>query len=105
MHENSDTWGPRLVNVSLAGAVSDYLQRLQELGAVEGPNGQVGLAPALEPVLEGLHHLLAGGEVEVHVTRRGHAVLVQELHQRVEDATREVNHLQQQAGCSLFTTV
>ncbi|WP_338872305.1 hypothetical protein [Myxococcus stipitatus] len=57
MHENSDTWGPRLVSVSLAGAVSDYLQRLQE------------------------------------------------LHQRVEDATREVNHLQQQAGCSLFTTV
>ncbi|WP_241757834.1 hypothetical protein [Myxococcus landrumensis] len=105
MQENNNSWGPRLVALPLASAVSDYLQRIQELGAVEGPHGHVGLTPALEPVLEALHHLLAGGEVEVRITRRGHTPLVQELRQRVDDATRQVNQLQQQAGCSLFTTV
>ncbi|NTX37423.1 hypothetical protein HUA78_23495 [Myxococcus sp. CA033] len=72
---------------------------------MEGPGGAVGLNPALEPVMEALHHLLAGGEVEVRVTRRGHSRLVQELRQRVEDATREVNEFQRVAGCTLSTTV
>ncbi|MCP3166141.1 MULTISPECIES: hypothetical protein [Myxococcus] len=105
MSSDNDTWGPRLVSVPLVGAVSDYLQRIQDLGAVEGPGGAVGLNPALEPVMEALHHLLAGGEVEVRVTRRGHPRLVQELRQRVDDATREVNELQRVAGCTLSTTV
>ncbi|MCK8499976.1 hypothetical protein VZQ01_18815 [Myxococcus faecalis] len=105
MQADHDTWAPRRVDVPLASAVNDYLLRIQQLGAVEGPGGAVGLNPALEPVLEALHHLLAGGEVEVRVTRRGHASLVHELRQRVEDATREVNLLQQVAGSSLTTTV
>ncbi|MCE9668610.1 hypothetical protein LY474_12375 [Myxococcus stipitatus] len=96
---------PHLVDVPLARAVEGYLRRLQELGAVEGPGGAVGLNPALAPVLEALHHLLAGGEVEVRVTRRGLPAVVQELGARVEEATREVNQLQALATFTLTTTV
>ncbi|MCP3099306.1 hypothetical protein LZ198_10525 [Myxococcus sp. K15C18031901] len=103
--QEQDSRPPHLVEVPLASAVDGYLRRLQELGAVEGADGEVGLHPALAPVLEALHHLLAGGEVAVHVTRPGVPAIVEELRGRVDEATREVNQLQSLASFTLTTTV
>src|SRR5687767_5785406 len=49
----------RAVNAILSSAMEGYLQRAQELGAVEGTGGSLSLNPALKPVLQALHHVLA----------------------------------------------
>ncbi|AEI63503.1 hypothetical protein [Corallococcus macrosporus] len=80
-------------DVPRARALADYLARGRELGAVEGPLGARVLNPALRPVLEALHHVLAGGEVSVHILQRGNADLVDELNLRAERATEEASTL------------
>lgn len=81
-----------------------YLARCHELGAVEGPLGARTLNPALRPVLEALHHLLAGGEVSVQLLQRGNADLVNELNLRAERVTEESSP-QGPAGDTLSATV
>ncbi|WP_426756248.1 hypothetical protein [Myxococcus sp. Y35] len=72
---------------------------------MEGPLGARVLNPALQPVLEALHHVLAGGEVAVHVLRRGNADIVHELNLRAERVTVESAHLDTEAGDTLSATV
>jgi hypothetical protein len=94
----------RAVTATLASGLEGYLQRAQELGAVEGTGGALSLSPALRPVLQALHHVLAGGEVDVRILRPGNMDLVSELDQRAEDATQEANALTE-AGFALTATV
>lgn len=84
--------------------MSDYLARCNELGAMEGPLGARALNPALRPVLEALHHVLAGGEVSVQLLQRGNADIVNELNLRAERATEESSSLGT-AGDILSATV
>ena len=102
---NGTTNTPRIVNVTLASSLGAYLLRTQELGAVEGPEGSLALHPALQPVLEALHHVLAGGEIAVHVLRSGNPDIVAELDRRAAYATREANILNKVSGSALTTTV
>ncbi|MDY7226427.1 hypothetical protein [Hyalangium rubrum] len=85
---------PRREEPSLAPSLAEYLKRLKELGAVEGTQGAVELNPTLLPVLEALHHVLAGGEVEVRVVRDGQQDLFQEL------SVRALQGLQETTGFS-----
>ncbi len=85
-------------------ALTAYLARCHELGAVEGPLGARALNPALRPILEALHHVLAGGEVAVQLLQRGNADLVNELNLRAERATEEATRLGT-AGDLLSATV
>ncbi|MFP2960226.1 hypothetical protein ACLEPN_20970 [Myxococcus sp. 1LA] len=62
------------------------------------------LNPALRPVLEALHHVLAGGEVSVHILQRGNADIVNELNLRAERATEESSTFDA-AGDTLSATV
>ncbi|NVI98752.1 hypothetical protein HV824_11555 [Myxococcus sp. AM009] len=71
---------------------------------MEGPLGARALNPALRPILEALHHLLAGGEVSVQLLQRGNADLVNELNLRAERATEESSSLGT-AGDLLSATV
>lgn len=101
----NDINGPRVVNVALASSLGNYLLRTQELGAVEGPEGSLSLHPALQPVLQAIHHVLAGGEVEVRVVRGGNPDIVDELNRRATRATQEANLINKAAGRSLTATV
>ncbi|WNZ62437.1 hypothetical protein QEG98_00860 [Myxococcus sp. MxC21-1] len=85
-------------------ALTAYLARCNELGAVEGPLGARTLNPALRPVVEALHHVLAGGEVSVQLLQRGNADIVNELNLRAERATEESSSLGT-AGDILSATV
>ncbi|WAM26658.1 hypothetical protein [Myxococcus sp. NMCA1] len=85
-------------------ALTAYLARCNELGAMEGPLGARTLSPALRPVLEALHHVLAGGEVSVQLVQRGNADIVNELNLRAERATEESSSLGT-AGDILSATV
>lgn len=91
--------------LSFSSALGEYLKRVQDLGAVEGQHGALELNPTLRPVLEALHHVLSGGEVEVRVVRGGHPDIFQELQERAAKATEETNALAQPAGTILLTAV
>lgn len=94
-----------VVQLALSSALEAYLQRVRELGAVEGQNGAVELSPTLQPIVEAMHHVLAGGEVEVHVVRGGQPDLFEELRQRAARAIAETNALNQPAGPLVVTAV
>lgn len=94
-----------IVQLLLSSALGEYLERVRELGAMEGPEGAVELSPTLRPVIEAMHHVLAGGEVEVHIVRGGQKDIFQELQQRAVRATTETNTLNQEQGKVVVTAV
>ena len=96
---------PSLMPLAFSSAFGEYLKRVQDLGAVEGQHGAVELNPTLQPVLEALHHVLSGGEVEVRVVREGLSDIFLELQQRAAKATEETNALNQPAGTYVVTAV
>lgn len=100
-----DVKGPRVVNLTLASSIGDYILRAQELGVVEGTSGAMELHPSLKPILEALHHVLAGGEVEVKVVHRGNPDIVNELNRRAEQGIQEANAINAAAGFYLTAMV
>ena len=102
---NKGSEDPSIIQLSLSAALGQYLERVRELGAVEGLRGSVQINPTLVPVLEAMHHVLAGGEVEVRIVRGGQQEIVQELQQRAVQATQETNALNQQPGGVVVTAV
>jgi hypothetical protein len=103
MSQDSDS--QRIIHLAFAAALGEYLERVRDLGAVEGRHGSVELNPTLRPVVDALHHVLAGGEVEVRVLREGQADIVRDLQQRVALATSETNALNQQSEPPVVTAV
>jgi hypothetical protein len=95
----------RIIPLSCAAALGEYLERVRELGAMEGQIGFVEISPTLQPVLEAMHHVLSGGEVEVRVVRDGQPDLFRELQQRAALATAASNVLHPPSGTVLFTAV
>lgn len=87
-----------VVQLSFASSMVEYLRRVQELGAFEGVGSTVELSPRLRPVLEALHHVLAGGEVSVSIAQSGQSVVFQDLHDRMERALQETRQLQTQSA-------
>jgi hypothetical protein len=94
-----------LVQLTFASALGEYLKRVQDLGAVEGHHGAIELNPTLQPVLEALHHVLAGGEVEVRVVRGGQRDIFMDLQQRAARATEETHAFNQPADTLIVTAV
>ncbi len=101
----NDIKGPRVVGLNVASSLSEYLMRIQELGAVEGPDGALSISPEVMPVLEALHQVLAGGTIEVNVVHRGNPDIFHELNRRVEHVGREANAINKAAGFYLTATV
>lgn len=101
----NDVRGPRITPLPLASGLTDYLMRVQELGAVEGSDGGVALHPDLKPILEAMHHVLAGGEVQLNVVHRGNPDIVNELNRRVQQATDEANAINKAVGFYLTASV
>lgn len=95
---STDSREPRVVQLPVSSALAEYLQRMHALGAIQGTVGALKLNPTIAPVLKALHHVLAGGAVEVHITRSGQSVLVKELEERAARTIRESNVLSQQPG-------
>jgi hypothetical protein len=101
----NDIRGPRVVGLNVASSLSEYLMRIQELGAVEGPDGALVISPEVMPILEAVHQVLAGGTVEVKVVHRGNPDIFNELNRRVEQVGREANTINRAAGFYLTATL
>jgi hypothetical protein len=95
---STESQDPHVVQLPVSSALAEYLQRMQTLGAVQGTAGALELNPTLAPVLAALHHVLAGGEVEIRISRGGQSTLVQELQMHAERSISETNALIQQAS-------
>ncbi|HYH95156.1 hypothetical protein [Hyalangium sp.] len=95
----------RVVQLSFASSLEEYLERVRALGAVEGHNGDVQISPTLQPVLEAMHHVLAGGEVQVNIVRGGQPDIFRELQHRAAQATHETNALNQSSGNTVVTAI
>jgi hypothetical protein len=96
---------PRLATLPMASSLLEYLMRVQQLGAMEGGEGGYSLQPQLRPLVEAIHHVLAGGEAEVKVTHRGNPDIVNELNRRAEQATVDANEMNKKAGFYVSLTV
>ena len=101
----NDIKGPRIAGLNVASSLSEYLMRIQELGAVEGPEGALEISPEVMPVLQAIHQVLSGGTVEVKVVHRGNPDIFNELNRRVEQVGREANAINKAAGFYLTATL
>ncbi|PTL84988.1 hypothetical protein [Vitiosangium sp. GDMCC 1.1324] len=101
----NDIRGPRVVGLTVASSLGEYLMRIQELGAVEGPDGELRISPEVMPILEAIHQVLAGGTVEVNVTHRGNPDIFNELNRRVQQVGKEANSINKAAGFYLTATL
>lgn len=95
---SAEAEGPRVVHLAVSSALAEYLHRIQMLGAVQGSRGGLELNPTLIPVLKALHHVLAGGDVEVRITRAGQSALVKDLQERAARTLEETNVLNDEGG-------
>lgn len=97
--------GPRVVGLNVASSLSEYIMRIQELGAVEGADGALVISPEVMPVIHALHQVLSGGTVEINVTHRGNPDIYNELNRRVEQVGQEANAINKAAGFYLTATI
>lgn len=97
--------GPRVIAANLAVAAHEYLMRLQDLGAIQDSNGDLVLAPEVQPVLEALHTVLAGGQVTCNIVSRGNPDIINELNRRLDQANRDANAINKAAGFYLTATI
>ena len=95
---NQSVDGPRLVGYNLASQSLAYMMRLLDVGMVEGPLGDAKLNPRLMPLLEGIHHVLAGGSVEVKVVTPGSPDVYNDLMRRQAAAGVEANEINAKSG-------
>jgi hypothetical protein len=79
-----------------------YQMRLLQLGALEGRLGNIAINPDLQPVLEALHQVLAGGTVEIKIAQAGNLDVVTELNRRLERATIEANAINKNSEYTLL---
>jgi hypothetical protein len=92
---------PQLVKRETVASADSYMIRLLQLGAIEGALGEMDINPLLKPVIEAMHHVLTGGEVEIKVLTPGNALMVQELNHRLEQTTHDLNLINQRVGYSV----
>lgn len=93
-----DPNGPRAGQMILARKLIAYIERCNELGLSLDGEGQFLISEDLRPVMLALHHVLAGGTVEVTVTDKGNPDIVNELGRRVREGLAEATELNRLAG-------
>jgi hypothetical protein len=88
----------QLVTRTTVASAEGYMIRLLQLGVMEGALGEMEISPLLKPLLEAMHHVLAGGEVEIKLHATGNVLLVQELERRLEEVVHDFNVVNQHSN-------
>jgi hypothetical protein len=79
------------MGVNLSTSSDELLHRIWELGALEGPVGDQVVSHEVQPAVDMLLHILAGGEVNHQVIRKGAEDTVAELKALLEKVMAEIN--------------
>src|SRR5262245_4892467 len=86
-----------VLSVNLTSSTYAYFRKLIA-AAVEGPRGKLGINPHLDPLIEAIHHALAGGEVSVTINKPGLPTKVREFGGLQETAIKQTNALLTEIG-------
>jgi hypothetical protein len=90
--------GPRLIGYNIAYSMYEYLEKLIDLGMIEGPLGHMDLSAKIKPLVEAMHHVLAGGTVNVQVATPGNPQVVAKLTQMLKEARDDGNAINKAVG-------
>jgi hypothetical protein len=90
--------GPRLIGYNIAHSLYYYLEKMIGLGLLEGPLGHMDLNAKVKPIVEALHHVLAGGTVSIQVTTPGNPQVVNDLNQKLKEARDDGNTINKAVG-------
>jgi hypothetical protein len=93
---------PKLVECKVASGTYAYLIRILQLGALEGALGETDINLSLKPLIKAMHHVFAGGEIEIKIIQEGNLGIVKELDNRLEQGRGEANTLNKKAGYRLL---
>ena len=77
-----------------------YFKRLIELGVFEGIPKEMTLSAECRPLIEALHHVLAGGKVSVTIDTEGAATVFKDLQDKLGKAIADANAANNDAGFS-----
>jgi hypothetical protein len=80
-----------LVDYRITEGFRDYLYRTIDLGIMEGRLGEMEFTSEVIPLIEALHHVLAGGAAKVEIAQPGEASLVAELNEKLDRARHQAN--------------
>jgi hypothetical protein len=83
----------RLEPLLVTPATNAYIVQLEELGLLAGDPGDQQMTAETREVLSALHHVLAGGQVNIEVVSAGTASVVEDLDGQLDQAVLETNHL------------
>jgi hypothetical protein len=75
--------GPDMIKVTVGNDILAFLQRLLELGALQGTSTTIQVNPILRSLVDALYQVLAGGDAQVAVLSKGDQGIFEEL-QRLE---------------------
>ncbi|HEY3359130.1 MAG TPA: hypothetical protein VGQ83_38125 [Polyangia bacterium] len=75
-----------------------YFDRLLQLGLYEKTAQGADISPDLRPLMEAMHHVLAGGKVEIQVVQPGVNETIADLTKLLESARQEVTTVNQLMG-------
>ncbi len=89
---------PQLVSYPLAYSMLQYMLKARELGAFEGPLGEMAFNKHLLPVVKAMHIVLAGGQVEFTEVQRGNPELINELDEMLERGQADANAINKLSG-------
>jgi hypothetical protein len=90
--------GPRLIGIQVTLSMFQYLEQLNDLGLIEGAIGKMDVTAAAKPLIDALHHVLAGGSATVTITTAGNAQKVADLDKTLQQATADGNTVNGAAG-------
>jgi hypothetical protein len=90
--------GPTPISYTIPLAALEYILRMNDLGLIEGAIGDQKLNPDVDPIISALHNVLAGGEVQVTITRKGNPDIVRRLGAMLAEANAASNQINKSAG-------
>jgi hypothetical protein len=94
----SNTYGAGIIGLQITPAMYQYLVSLLEYGIQEGQIGNQSLNPAVVPLLDAIHNILAGGTATVQITTPGNPQVVAELKNGFKDANDAANEINKKLG-------
>ncbi len=89
---------PGVIGLQITPTMLTYFERLLELGIFQGPVGNQQINPSLQPLIEAVHNVLAGGTVTVQTTTPGNAQIVSELDGLAADGLADGNEINKKLG-------
>jgi hypothetical protein len=91
--------GPSVISYPVVLETLQYIQRIRELGAFEGPLGDMKINPDVARALEIVHNVLAGATLdEVKYSSRGNPDIVRELNDLVARGGAAANEVNRKSG-------